>query len=85
MTERDSLTAVEFTEKLTRRIPDEVVAANTGRTFAEWEDVLDDWQAVTKGFNASVRFLRNEYELSSWWSNTITARYQWSRGVRTVR
>ncbi len=69
-------------ERFIRGIPEEMVKDKTGRGWSEWETILDGWSAVEKGAAASAKFLRNEFELSTWWSNTITARYQWMRGLR---
>ncbi len=62
-------------------ISDEMVIARTGRSWAAWDAILAAWDLRECGFEASARRLRNEYEISTWWSNTITARHFWLRGL----
>jgi hypothetical protein len=63
------------------RIEDETVHAKTGRTWSEWRSTLDMLRAADSDFTATARHLRNEYELSTWWANTIAARYRWENGL----
>jgi len=63
------------------RIEDKIVHAKTGRTWEEWSRELDACGAVDQVFEATARYLRNEYELSTWWANTIAARYRWENGI----
>jgi hypothetical protein len=63
------------------RIEDETVHAKTGRTWSEWRSTLDLLRAADADFTATARHLRNEYELSTWWANTIAARYRWENGL----
>lgn len=65
-----------------RGIDDDAVKAKTGKTWREWDLILDAWGAWDKDFTTCARHLRREYEISTWWSNTITARYQWVYGRR---
>jgi hypothetical protein len=62
-------------------IEDETVHARTGRTWSEWRSTLDALRATDADFTATARHLRNEYELSTWWANTIAARYRWENGL----
>jgi hypothetical protein len=76
MTVWDSRSAAEFQEKLTGQIPDDVVRAKTGRGWEEWAMVLAPSRALEDGFNATIRFLRHEYGISTWWANIIAARFR---------
>ncbi len=62
-------------------IEDEIVLAKTGRTWREWDAILDGWHDTHHDSAATARDLRHEFGISTWWSHTITARYHWVRGL----
>jgi len=64
-----------------RSIEDETVQAKTGKTWREWDTILDAWGALDQGLAPTAKYVRHEYEISTWWSNTIAARYRWEHGL----
>lgn len=62
-------------------IDDDTIRLKTGRTWSEWTRILHERGARGGQSAETARYLRNEYEISTWWANTITARYQWEHGV----
>ncbi|MEM8534511.1 MAG: hypothetical protein AAGF95_26940 [Chloroflexota bacterium] len=64
------------------RIKPETVLAKTGKTWPAWYQILDDFAAPTKGYTASAKYLRDEHQVSAWWSNSIVTRYEYVRGLR---
>jgi len=67
---------------LRRSIRDETVRAKTGKGWDEWFAILDAWGSKEKGHTQSAKHLREHYELSPWWAQTVTIRYEWERGLR---
>jgi len=64
-----------------RRLSDDSVRRRTGKVWAEWSALLDEWGAVGKGREASVGHLAHEYGLSPWWARAVAARYEHERGA----
>lgn len=62
-------------------IDDDTVRLKTGRSWGEWSRLLRERGAHPGQDAQTARYLRNEYEISTWWANTITARYQWEHGL----
>lgn len=65
-----------------RKMKPQTVVNRTGRSWEEWNAILDAWNVRQKGFTASARFLREQYGVSMWWSNTIVMRYEYVRDLR---
>ncbi|NOK58476.1 MAG: hypothetical protein GFH27_549279n282 [Chloroflexi bacterium AL-W] len=67
------------TEQLTahRRISEEAVLSKTGKGWAAWFAILDESNALGKGYTTSAKYLREEYHLSLWWAQAVTIRYEW--------
>jgi hypothetical protein len=65
----------------THNISDETISAKTGRTWHEWDAILDGWQDAHENSAASARDLRYEFGISTWWSHTITTRYRWAHAL----
>lgn len=66
----------------TRSIRDAVIQAQTGKSWSEWFAILDAWDMETKGQNTTARYLYDTYDISPWWSQAITIRYAWDRGLK---
>lgn len=66
------------------KISDEAVEKATGRTWAGWLTLLDDWGAAGAGHKATARHLAEEHGLSGWWSQMVTVHYERVRGLREV-
>lgn len=56
----------------------------TGHGFDHWFSVLDEFGARRKGHTAAARHLREDHEVSPWYSQGITVAYERARGLRQV-
>lgn len=65
-------------------IRDASVKEKTGKSWAEWFAILDEWGAVDKGHKLTARYLEETWKLSPWWSQTVTIRHEQERGARQV-
>ena len=54
----------------------------TGHGLAHWFDLLDRFDAVSKGHTASARYLYDEHNVPGWYCQGITVAYERARGVR---
>ncbi|HEY6573285.1 MAG TPA: SRPBCC family protein [Candidatus Eisenbacteria bacterium] len=64
------------------KITDEAVETRTGKSWAQWFRILDRWGAAKKGHKATAAWLHDTRELSPWWAQTVTVRYELERGLR---
>ena len=65
-----------------RRISEDSVRRRTGKGWAEWLSILDEWGAAKHGHTKSARHLREVYGVSPWWAQAVTVRYEYERGLR---
>lgn len=65
----------------TRDIGEDIIRTKTGHSSEEWFTILDRFDAKAKGKLMSIHLLREEYQLSLWWAQTIVVRYAWARGI----
>lgn len=63
---------------------DEAVAAKTGRTWEEWVTLLDGEEAAARPHREIARIVREGFQLSSWWSQTVTVGYERIKGLREI-
>ena len=61
---------------------DDVVRANTGRTWDEWFGLLDRWGAVERPHPEIARWLGEEHGVPGWWAQGVTVAYEQARGLR---
>jgi len=54
----------------------ETVVEKTGKTWEEWDAILDDFDVAANGTPAASKHLREAHGVSIWWSNAITTRYK---------
>ncbi len=66
------------------RMSDQAVEAKTGRIWADWFTILDDWDSASKEHKSTARYLAEKHGLSPWWSQTVTVEYERERGLREV-
>jgi Bacteriocin-protection, YdeI or OmpD-Associated len=66
-----------------RGYSDETGRERTGRTSEEWYAILDAFDVKTHGHAATARHLQQAYGLNGWWSQMVTVRYEYARGLRT--
>jgi uncharacterized protein YndB with AHSA1/START domain len=65
-----------------RPYSDEVVQANTGRTWDEWFALLDAWGAASRPHPEIARWVVEEHGVGGWWAQGVTVAYEQARGLR---
>jgi len=65
-----------------RRLSEDSVRQRTGKGWADWFTILDEWGAAEHGHTASARHLHDAYGISPWWAQAVTVRYENERGLR---
>ena len=63
---------------------DDKVRAKTGRTWAEWVDVLDRHDAATMKHREVAQLLSDRYGTPDWWTQTVTVGYERIKGKRAI-
>jgi len=63
-------------------ISDETVQARTGRTWQRWVKALDAVGAASMPHREIAHHVRETYEVSNWWAQTVTVAYERIRGLR---
>jgi hypothetical protein len=67
------------------RMTDEKVQAATGRVWADWFALLDEWGAVDHEHREIAGWLGSEHGVPGWWAQTVTVEYERARGLRPLR
>lgn len=65
-----------------RPYSDDVLRANTGRTWDEWFALLDRWGAAERPHPEIARWLNEEQGVGGWWAQGVTVGYEQARGLR---
>jgi Domain of unknown function (DUF4287) len=65
-----------------RPYSDDVLRANTGRTWDEWFVLLDRWGAAERPHPEIARWLSEEHGVGGWWAQGVTVGYEQARGLR---
>ena len=65
-----------------RPYSDEVIRANTGRTWDEWFALLDAWGAAQRPHPEIARWVVEEHGVDGWWAQGVTVGYEQARGLR---
>jgi hypothetical protein len=68
-----------------RRLSEDSVRRRTGKGWAEWLSILDDWGAREHGPEAAARYLGEEHGLGPWWARAVAARHASERVERPRR
>lgn len=63
---------------------DDAVHAKTGKTWSQWVEALDTIDAHTLPHREVAAHVRATYELTGWWSQTVTVGYERIRGLRAI-
>ena len=63
-------------------VADERVVEATGRGWADWFAVLDEWSAASRSHTEIARWLREEHGVDGWYSQSLTVGYERARGLR---
>lgn len=66
------------------RASDEAVCAATGRRWCEWFAILDADGAARMEHARIARLVRESYDASHWWAQTVAVEYERERGLREV-
>lgn len=61
---------------------DDAVAAKTGRTWAQWLEVLDAAGAAAMTHTEIATLVHTKFEQTGWWSQMVTVGYERLRGRR---
>lgn len=64
------------------RITDEAVEARTGKNWSAWFKILDDAGAREMTHKEIVAYLREHFDVGSWWRQMLTVQYEQERGLR---
>jgi hypothetical protein len=67
------------------KISDEKVKEKTGKSWKQWSKILDGLDVKSNGHRHATTTLNQKHKLSPWWSQAVTIRYEWERGLRTVK
>jgi hypothetical protein len=67
------------------KISDEKVKEKTGKRWKQWFKILDGLDVKSNGHRYATKMLGYKHKLSPWWSQAVTIRYEWERGLRTVK
>jgi hypothetical protein len=65
-----------------RKMSSEAVKAKTGKDWKAWFAILDKFDLKKKGHAPAAKHLRDKHGLTPWWSQAVTIRYEWDRGLR---
>jgi hypothetical protein len=65
-----------------RPYSDEVLRANTGRSWDEWFALLDAWGAAGRPHPEIARWLVEQHQVGGWWAQGVTVGYEQARGLR---
>lgn len=63
-------------------VSDRAMTTATGRHPEEWFALLDQHHASTWDHSTIARWLMSEHGVDGWWAQSITVRYEQSRGMR---
>lgn len=61
---------------------DAAVQSKTGKTWAEWVRALDDAEAAAWTHRDIARYVREHFDVSAWWAQSVTVAYERIRGLR---
>jgi hypothetical protein len=69
-------------ETLAGLTSDETLVARTGRPWADWFALLDEWGAAEKPHGEIARHLAEQHGVAGWWAQQVTVGYERARGLR---
>ena len=65
-------------------VSDKAVQKATGHVWSEWFAILDKSGAKKWDHREIVAYLKDNYELTDWWQQSVTVAYEKSTGRRAV-
>lgn len=72
-------------QTLFRKISNESVKVRTGKNWKQWLAILDKFNVKKNGHKLAAKHLYDRYKLGPWWSQAVAIRYEWERGLRTMK
>jgi uncharacterized protein YndB with AHSA1/START domain len=54
----------------------------TGRGYAEWFELLDDWGAPGRPYREIAGWMTTTHGISNWWAQKLIVEYEQARGIR---
>ena len=70
------------TEGPVMSVSEEAIRRRTGRGWAQWFDLLDEWGATERAHGEIARWLAEEQGTDSWGAQAVTVSYERARGLR---
>lgn len=68
-----------------RKISNEAVKEKTRKTWKEWFAILDAFNVGEHGHMLAAKHVLTKYKIGPWWSQAVVIRYEWERGLRTIK
>lgn len=65
------------------QLGDEAIAKGSGKNWAEWVEILDDWGAADKSHTDIARHV-HELGVDDWWAQSVTVGYERIKGLRAT-
>lgn len=69
---------------MSRKVSDSALRDRTGRGWAEWFALLDDWGGADHNHTQTVRWLADAHGVDNWSAQSVTVGYQQARGMRVL-
>lgn len=63
---------------------DDVIRANTGRSWSEWRSAIEAWPGHTDGHTAIAAWVYEQGGLTHWWAQAVTVGFERITGRRVV-
>lgn len=63
---------------------DEAVLRGSGKTWAEWFEILDAWGAASHTPTEIARYINQEWGVPGWWAQSVRVGYERGRGLRSI-
>ncbi|MCK2200135.1 hypothetical protein [Corynebacterium callunae] len=60
----------------------EAILKGTGKSWAEWLELLDKAQGTTMTHTELAAYIAKNFEVSGWWAQGIAIGYEYDRGMR---
>jgi hypothetical protein len=61
---------------------EDAVRRGTGKAWAEWFRILDEWGARERSHRDIARYVMDEHGVGGWWAQSVTVGYERARGLR---
>jgi len=68
---------------VSQKLKPEKVVAKTGKTLKNWFGIINKF-GPKKGHTAIAKHLKENYNLTSWWAQSITTRYEFEHDLRKL-